>query len=99
MLYRGAIQCGETESFRRSMIAEKVATQQFYRFVREERLFCATLAHLLMPEGAQPWKVSEAGQRQAAGGFTATDLPAGGGRGIPGIHLPARLLELARDHQ
>ena len=29
----------------------EIASQHFYRFVREERLFCATLAHLLMQRG------------------------------------------------
>ena len=32
-------------------MAREIASQQFYRFVREERLFCATLAHLLMQRG------------------------------------------------
>ena len=29
----------------------EIAILQFYHFVREERLFCATLAHLLMQRG------------------------------------------------
>ena len=33
------------------MTPGEIASQPFYRFVREERLFCATLAHLLMQRG------------------------------------------------
>ena len=33
------------------MMPGGIASQPFYRFVREERLFCATLAHLLMQRG------------------------------------------------
>ncbi len=33
------------------MMPGEIASQPFYRFVREERLFCATLAHLLMQRG------------------------------------------------
>lgn len=33
------------------MMRQEFASQQFYRFVREERLFCTTLAHLLMQRG------------------------------------------------
>ena len=33
------------------MTPGEIAAQHFYRFVREERLFCATLAHLLMQRG------------------------------------------------
>ena len=33
------------------MMPEEIPSQPFYRFVREERLFCATLAHLLMQRG------------------------------------------------
>ena len=33
------------------MMLGELASQPFYRFVREERLFCATLAHLLMQRG------------------------------------------------
>jgi len=33
------------------MMRQEIASQQFYRFVREERLFCTTLAHLLMQRG------------------------------------------------
>ena len=33
------------------MMPGEIASQPFYRFVREERLFCATLAHLLMQNG------------------------------------------------
>ncbi len=33
------------------MTPGEIASEQFYGFVREERLFCATLAHLLMQSG------------------------------------------------
>ncbi len=33
------------------MMPGEIASHRFYRFVREERLFCATLAHLLMQRG------------------------------------------------
>ena len=46
----GATMWGSEWKLERMMPGE-LASQQFYRFVREERLFCATLAHLLMQRG------------------------------------------------